>query len=169
MTRLRELCHSDLDPLVRLANNANVSRYLVYTFPHPYTKSDGEWWIGTGSMRAGAITRMIEYEGEFAGLIGITPQSGWQDHVGEIGYWVGEEYWGNGIATSALGQMTDFGFAGLQLQKLCAPVLAPNAASMRVLAKCGYTLEGILKSEVRKDGRYFDIHRFARLRNGIPE
>jgi ribosomal-protein-alanine N-acetyltransferase len=167
-TALRELFSSDLDPLVRLANNANVSRFLVCTFPYPYTKSDGEWWINTGSKQRGAITRVIEFAGEFAGLIGITPQSGWQEHLGEIGYWVGEEFWGKGIATSALRQMTDFGFAGLQLQKLCAPVLATNAASMRVLAKCGYQLEGILRSEVRKHGRYFDIHRFARLNGQSP-
>jgi ribosomal-protein-alanine N-acetyltransferase len=166
MITLRELRSSDLDRLVRLANNENVSRYLMDTFPYPYTRSDGEWWIGIGSKQDGGIVRAIEFGGEFAGSIGITPQSGWRDHVGEIGYWVGEEFWGKGIATWALGQMTDFGFASRQLQKLCAPVLAPNAASMRVLAKCGYALEGVLKSEVRKHGRYFDIHRFARLRNG---
>jgi [ribosomal protein S5]-alanine N-acetyltransferase len=166
MITLRELRSSDLDRLVRLANNKNVSRYLMDTFPYPYTRSDGEWWIGTGSKQGGGIVRAIEFGGEFAGSIGITPQSGWRDHVGEIGYWVGEEFWGNGIATCALRQMTDFGFASRPLQKLCAPVLAPNAASMRVLAKCGYELEGVLKSEVRKHGRHCDIHRFARLSDG---
>jgi [ribosomal protein S5]-alanine N-acetyltransferase len=164
MITLRELIPSDLDRLVSLANNENVSRYLLYTFPYPYTKADGEWWINTGSKQPGAIARMIEYRSEFCGLVGITSQSGWRDHLGEIGYWVGSEYWGKGIATSALQQMTDYGFAGLQLRKLYAPVLAPNVASMRVLAKCGYELEGVLKSEVKKNGRYFDIHRFARAK-----
>jgi [ribosomal protein S5]-alanine N-acetyltransferase len=60
--------------------------------------------------------------------------------------------------------MTDYGFAALQLRKLYAPVLAPNVASMRVLAKCGYALGGVLKSGVKKNGRYFDIHRFARAK-----
>jgi [ribosomal protein S5]-alanine N-acetyltransferase len=164
MITLRELIPSDLDRLVSLANNENVSRYLLYTFPCPYTKADGEWWINTGSTQHGATTRVIEYRGEFSGLVGITPQSGWREHLGEIGYWVGAAYWGKGIATSALQQMTDYGFAGLQLRKLYAPVLAPNVASMRVLAKCGYALEGVLKSEVKKNGRYFDIHRFARAK-----
>lgn len=164
MTTLRELLPSDLDRLVSLANDENVSRYLVYTFPYPYTKADADWWFNTGSKQHGATTRVIEYQGEFSGLVGITPQSGWRDHLGEIGYWVGKEYWGKGIATSALQQMTDFGFSSLQLKKLYASVLAPNVASMRVLAKCAYELEGVLKSEVQKNGRYFDMHHFARAK-----
>jgi RimJ/RimL family protein N-acetyltransferase len=163
MINLRELLPSDLDRLVRLANDENVSRYLIYTFPHPYTPADAEWWIGTGSKQNGAITRVIEYRGEFAGLVGITPQAGWRNHLAEIGYWLGKEYWGRGIATSALKQMTDYGFGSLQLQKLYAPVLAPNVASMRVVTKCGYELEGILKSEVRKAGRLYDLHHFAKM------
>jgi len=42
----------------------------------------------------GAITRVIEYDGLLAGPVGITPQSGWRDHLGEIGYWLGRQYLG---------------------------------------------------------------------------
>jgi ribosomal-protein-alanine N-acetyltransferase len=164
MIVLREYVDSDLERLVRLANNENVSRYLVYTFPYPYTKADGEWWISTGSKQNGAITRAVEYEGLLVGSVGITPQSGWREHLGEIGYWVGEEHWGKGIATAALRQMTDYGFNSLQFRKLYAPVLAPNVASMRVLAKGGYAPEAVLNAEVQKGQRFFDIHQFARHR-----
>jgi ribosomal-protein-alanine N-acetyltransferase len=164
MIVLREYVGSDLESLVRLANNENVSRYLVYTFPYPYTKADGEWWISTGSRQNGAITRVIEYEGLLVGSVGIRPQSGWREHLGEIGYWVGEEHWGKGIATAALKQMTDYGFNNLKFRKLYAPVLAPNVASMRVLAKGGYAPEAVLIAEVQKGRRFFDIHQFARHR-----
>jgi hypothetical protein len=50
---LREYADADLARLVTLANNENVSRYLVYTFPYPYTRDDAEWWIGTGSKQSG--------------------------------------------------------------------------------------------------------------------
>jgi [ribosomal protein S5]-alanine N-acetyltransferase len=159
---LREILPSDLERLVSLANDESVSRFLVDTFPYPYTKADAEWWIGSGSKANGAITRVIVSRGEFAGIVGITPQSGWRSHLGEIGYWVGKGYWGKGIATSALRQMTGYGFANLGLKKLIAPILAPNVASMRVAAKCGYGLEGVLKSEVQKTGRFYDIHYFAK-------
>jgi ribosomal-protein-alanine N-acetyltransferase len=159
---LRELLPSDRDRLVNLANDENVSRYLVYTFPYPYTDTDAAWWIDTGSKENGAATRVIAFREELVGLVGITPQNGWRDHLGEIGYWVGTDYWGKGIATSALKQMTDYGFGSLRLRKLYAPILAANLASMRVVAKCGYELEGILKSEVQKKGRFYDIYQFAK-------
>jgi ribosomal-protein-alanine N-acetyltransferase len=162
MISLREYADSDLDRLVRLANNENVSRYLVYTFPYPYTRDDAEWWISTGSKQNGAITRVIEYQGLLVGSVAITPQSGWREHLGEIGYWVAEDYWGKGIASAALLQMTEYGFNSRNFRKLIAPVLAPNIASMRVLEKSGYQREGILRGEVQKGGAYFDIHRFAR-------
>jgi ribosomal-protein-alanine N-acetyltransferase len=164
MIFLREYLDSDLGRLVTLANNQNVSRYMVYTFPYPYTKADAEWWIGIGSRHNGATTRVIEYQGIFVGGVGITPQSGWREHLGEIGYWVGEDYWGKGIATAALRQMTDYGFINRNFRKLFASVLAPNIGSMRVLEKCGYQREGILKGEVQKGGTYFDVHHFARQR-----
>ena len=164
MIVLREYAESDLDRLVNLANNQNVSRYLVYTFPYPYLRNDAEWWIGTGSKQNGATTRVIEYQGLFVGSVGITPQSGWREHLGEIGYWVAEDYWGKGIATAALRQMTDYGFISRNFRKLYAPVLAPNVASMRVLGKCGYEREAILKDEVQKNGSYFDTHHFVRHR-----
>jgi RimJ/RimL family protein N-acetyltransferase len=65
------------------------------------------------------------------------------------------------MATAALKQMTDHGFVNLRPKKLVAPILAPNAASMQVAAKCGYHLEGILKAEVVKAGQFYDIHHFA--------
>jgi ribosomal-protein-alanine N-acetyltransferase len=161
MISLREYADSDLERLVSLANNQKVSRYLVYTFPHPYTTKDAEWWIGIGSKQHGAITRAIEYQGVFVGSVGINPQSGWREHLAEIGYWVAEDYWGKGIATAALREMTDYAFTNRSFRKLFAPVLAPNISSMRVLEKCGYHRE-----EVQKDGIYFDKHHFVRHRHG---
>ena len=164
MIKLRDYAPSDLDRLVELANNRNVSRYLVYTFPYPYTEADGRWWLSIGSLENGAITKGIEYRGNLVGTVGITPQIGWRSHLAEIGYWIGEEYWGLGIASSALQQMTDLAFANQGYSKLFAPVLAPNCASARVLEKNGYECEGILKQEVVKDGEFFDIRQYAKLR-----
>ena len=161
MVRLRAYRASDIPRLVELANNKNVSRYLIYTFPFPYTEQDAEWWVSTGARENGAVTKVIEFHDLFVGSAGIQPQSGWKDHSGEIGYWVGESYWGNGIATEALRQMTQIGFEELGLRKLFAPVLSPNVGSMKVLEKCGYEREGVLKAEVHKDDTYYDIHHFA--------
>ena len=162
MITLRDYEPSDAARLVFLANNKNVSRYLVDTFPYPYTQQDAEWWIAIGSTANSTVTKVIEHNGEFVGSVGIGPQSGWKQHTVEIGYWLGEMYWGQGIATKAVGTMTNYAIADLGYKKLFAPVLGPNKASMRVLEKCGYELEGILKSEVAKDGQFFDIYHYAR-------
>lgn len=163
MLRLREYTKTDADRLVYLANNENVSRYLVYTFPYPYTILDALWWIETGSKLNGSITKVIEYEGDFVGSVGINPQTGWKSHIAEIGYWIAEEYWGQGIASQALAIMSDLAFSDMKYKKLFAPVLGPNKASMRVLEKCGYVLEGVFKREFLKNGQYFDGYYYARF------
>lgn len=162
MIELRSFRPSDSNRLIILANNENVSKYLVYTFPYPYTKADADWWIATGSHEQGSVARVIEWHGEFVGGVGITPQTGWRGHIAEIGYWLGEEYWGRGIATLALDRMTRLVFDDFGFKKLFAPVLAPNRASMRVLEKNGYRLEGVLEKEVVKHDRYFDVYHYAK-------
>jgi [ribosomal protein S5]-alanine N-acetyltransferase len=161
MISLRDYAHTDVERLLELANNKQVSRYLATTFPYPYTRADAAWWINIGCREKHTIAKVVEYNSEFVGGIGLKAQVGWRQHVAEIGYWLGEPYWSQGIATAALQEMTDVAFA-LGYRKLYAPVLATNAASMRVLEKCSYQLEGILKGEVLKDDRYFDIHRYAK-------
>ncbi len=163
-TTLREFRASDLDRLVALANDEQVSRYLMDTFPYPYTAADADWWISTGSKSRDTIVRAIDLDGRLAGGVGIKLQSGWRSHLGEIGYWVGRVLWRQGIGSAALSQMTDLGFSLYGFDKLYAPVMGPNAASMNLLTRCGYVLEGVLKNEVRKHGRLFDIHQFARYR-----
>lgn len=160
--RLRDFKLSDKDTLVRLANNKNMSQYLMDTFPCPYTEEDALWWIETGSKEGDAFNRVIEYKDEFAGSIGLLPQSGWRSHISQIGYWLGEPYWNKGIATTSVKIMTKIGLEDMGYRKLYAPVLAPNLASMRVLEKVEYSLEGVLKSEVFKNGQYFDIYHYAK-------
>ena len=162
MITLRDYEKSDTARLVLLANNKKVSKYLVDTFPYPYTQQDAEWWIETGSKANGAITKVIQTNGEFVGSVGIRPQLGWKKHGAEIGYWLGEDYWGQGIAAEAVRIMTDHATSRLNYKKVFAPVFHPNKASMRVLEKCGYELEGILKYEVFKDGQYFDLYHYAK-------
>lgn len=162
MITLRDYTKTDADRLVELANNENVSRYLVYTFPYPYTIQDAVTWIETGSKANRSITKVIEYRKVFVGSVAITPQTGWKNHSAEIGYWVGEEYWGMGIATEALRTMSDLAFLSMQYKKLFAPVLDPNKASMRVLEKCGYVLEGVFRQDVFKDGQYYDGYYYAK-------
>jgi RimJ/RimL family protein N-acetyltransferase len=82
----------------------------------------------------------------------------------EIGYWVGEPFWGRGIATVAVERATAYGFAALSLERIEAPVFDGNLASARVLEKAGYSFEGRLRRSVFKDGRLLDSYLYARVR-----
>ena len=162
MITLRDYTPADAERLVLLANNKNVSRFLVYTFPYPYTLTDAQWWIEIGSKHQGAVTKVIEHDGLFIGSVGITPQRGWKAHTAEIGYWLGEAYWGKGWATLALQQMTEYAQRKVNMKKLFAPVFAQNIASLRVLEKCGFEREGLFKHEAYKDGEYHDLVQYAK-------
>ncbi|MEM9383932.1 MAG: GNAT family protein [Pseudomonadota bacterium] len=159
---LRPYRESDVQRLAALANNLRVSRYLIDTFPYPYTQKDASWWIGEGAHANQAIARAIVIGDQLVGSVGLTPQQGWRSHIAEIGYWIGEPYWGRGIATWALSTMTREAFEERGYRRLIAPVLAPNAASAHVLEKCGYRLEGTLTEEVFKLGEFHDILHYAR-------
>ena len=89
-----------------------------------------------------AITQTILVDGEVAGNIGSWPQEG----IRLVGYWIGREYWGKGVATRALA-------AFLQLvtdRPLHAHVVKHNVGSIRVLEKCGFSVEQSV--EVAGDG-----------------
>lgn len=159
---LRNFAAVDIPPLATIANDAEVARYLTARFPHPYSLDDARWWVETGSRQG--IVRAIEVAGRLAGTIGVTPGEFEYARAAEIGYWLGRAHWGRGIATAALREMTRLVFATTDIERLYAPVFAPNHASMRVLEKCGYELEGVLRRAVFKAGVYYDTHLYARIR-----
>lgn len=163
MICLRKYKPEDIERLSALADNKNVSRYLTPRFPFPYTLEDAKWWVEKGADENGQINRVIEYQGKLAGGIGFIPQKEWKAHKVELGYWLGVEYWGKGIVTEAIQQMENHVLPPGKFEKIFAPVLGPNKASMRVLEKNNYQLEGILKNEVRKDNMFYDIHLFAKF------
>jgi len=81
----------------------------------------------------------------------------------EVGYWLGEEFWGRGIATEALQLLTQYLFAEEQLLRLFALPLADNAGSIRVLEKAGYEREGLLRASCVKYGERRDQLLYARV------
>jgi len=74
----------------------------------------------------------------------------------EIGYWLGEEYWGRGIMTEAVRAMTEYAFETFDINRVYAGVLEYNLSSVRVLEKNGYVCEGRLRQAYTKDGKTYD-------------
>ena len=74
----------------------------------------------------------------------------------EIGYWVTPAYWGRGIITEAVRRICGETFEKTDIVRIYAEVFAPNAASLRVLEKCGFVREGIKRRSVFKNGEFCD-------------
>lgn len=162
---LRPWGDSDLEALVRYGNNRNIWINLRDRFPHPYTRVNAEAWIAFYKAQQPPLTKFaIDLNGEAIGGIGIETFADVHRLTAEVGYWVGEPFWGRGIATAALKQMTAYAFSTFPFQRLQAMVFAWNSASARVLEKAGYVLEGTMRQSIIKDGRLGDSLLYARVR-----
>ena len=106
----------------------------------------------------------VEVGGEPVGNIGIHPGTGERAKMATIGYWLGQSYWGRGIATRALRLVVDYAFSTFSFVRLEASVYAWNPASARVLEKNGFTLEGRLRSRIFHDATLADELMYGLLR-----
>ena len=153
---LRPFRNSDLASLVKYANNYNIAKFLTNQFPHPYTDEDGRKFISSVSNNDPANVFAIEVNGEAAGAIGIFPQTDVHEKNAEIGYWLAEPFWGNGIITRAIEQTVEYGFKTFDITRIFARPFSTNLASHRVLEKAGFVCEARLKDALYKNGRYMD-------------
>ena len=143
-------------------NHPDVTRFLSTRIPEPYTEADAVWWIDEGS-RFGT-TRAIQYDGVLVGTVGADRGRFEKSRSAEAGYWIGKPYWSKGIATEALKQLTGLIFETTDINRIQAHVFEGNKASMKILEKNGYVLEGILKKAAFKHGQYFDEYVYALIR-----
>jgi [ribosomal protein S5]-alanine N-acetyltransferase len=162
--KLRPWHINDANTLVLQANNINVSKNLRDLFPHPYTFNDARFFITHLAGSKKNLVLAIEVEGEAVGSIGIQMQNDIYRKNGELGYWLGETYWGRGIATEAVEAVVKYGFDHFDLNRIYACVFEQNAASMRVLEKCGFIKEAIHQKAVIKNDSILDEHIYIRFR-----
>lgn len=161
---LRQWRAADLDALVRHANNIRVADNLRDHFPHPYTLDAGRLFLeSVGAFDAGRWA--IDVAGEACGGAGVHRKEREERRTAEIGYWLGEAFWGRGIMTEVVGALTDWAFRTYpDLLRLEAGVFEGNPGSMRVLEKNGYVLEGRMRQRIVKSGVVRDQLIFGRLR-----
>ena len=163
---LRRLVPSDAGSIARYANNPKVARWMRHRFPSPYQLTDAESFIAldTGD-EASEKHFAIEVDGDAVGVIGLMPGEPGEVHqrTAEIGYWIGEPYWGRGIASDAALALSDAAFAEGRLLRIYASVYDGNTNSCRVLEKAGFEKEGIMRAYVEKNGEILDAHLYAKL------
>lgn len=152
----------DCDSIVHHANNRNVWINLRDRFPHPYTIGDARSWLEAVVGARPISNFAIVVDDEAVGGIGFSLQDDVGYRSAEIGYWLGEEFWGRGIATDALVAVSNYAFSSYDLCRLFAHVFEWNPGSTRVLEKAGYSFEGRLRKSVTKDGKTIDQLMYAK-------
>lgn len=165
---VREWQLDDVAELARQANDRRVWLGLRDAFPHPYGVEDARQFIAMAAAKTPPTFFAIAVSGNVAGGIGYTLHTDVERIGAEVGYWLGVEFWGRGIATAALRAVTRHAFAAHpDLRRLYAVPYSTNAASARVLAKVGYRCEGTLRESALKDGRVLDQWMYSILRREL--
>ncbi len=152
-TAIRPWRTSDLGSLVDNANNRAVWLNLRDLFPFPYRDEDGRRWLAYATGLEPALHFAIQRDGVAVGGVGVVPGKDVERISGEVGYWLGESHWGNGLATAAVRELVAYAFTSLALRRVFAVPFARNTASVRVLEKVGFRREGLLVDSAVKNGR----------------
>jgi RimJ/RimL family protein N-acetyltransferase len=155
---------TDKPSLVRFANNRNVWRNLAHRFPHPYTDADADAWFERLAQQSRRTGWAIEVDGLAVGGIGADIGEGIWCRNANFGYWLAEPYWGRGIMTATVRATSSYVLEHFDLMRLESPVFEWNPASMRVLEKCGFQREGVMRKSISKDGQVIDAVLYAKVR-----
>ncbi len=161
---LRSLTDDDASALALLADNKKIWDNVRDILPHPYTIDDAIFFINLTKQENPQMSFAIEYEGKFCGMIGLVAQQDIYRRTAEIGYWLGEPFWGKGIATEAAGLITDYGFNELGFVRIHTGIFEHNIGSMKVLEKNGYKKDGVFEKNIIKNGKMIDEHRYSKIK-----
>jgi RimJ/RimL family protein N-acetyltransferase len=152
LATLRPWRGSDVPSLVKYANNPNIARQLRDRFPHPYTAADARQFIQSIAQARPTTSFAIAVDGEAVGGAGFAPGADVERYSAEVGYWLAEPFWGQGITVEAVRLVSDYAFTTCNMLRLFALPFADNAQSIRVLEKAGYTREATLRASSVKHG-----------------
>jgi RimJ/RimL family protein N-acetyltransferase len=136
---LREVVESDLDAFFEHQREPEANEMAIFPARDRET-FDTQWrrMLTDDSL----IKKTIVHEGEVAGNIGSWQQEGKR----LVGYWIGREFWGKGLATQALREFV----AEVETRPLYAWVAATNVGSIRVLEKSGFVRVGSRTTDVEE-------------------
>lgn len=162
---LREWKPDYAEALARIINNPKVQDNLRDGIPYPYTKADAEFFINEmlkadqNSMFAFAIFA----DNVLCGSISVARQENIHFRTGELGYYLGEPFWGRGIATEAVNQICRYVFEHTDIVRIFAEPFSHNIPSCRVLEKNGFQCEGTLRMNAVKNGKIEDMNMYSRI------
>lgn len=129
----------DIPDIARLAADLRIASMLA-RMPHPYGEAEARAFVDGSRKRASGCVYAITIadSGAFVGCAGLDAK----EHGLELGYWIGEPFWGRGYATEAAHALVDVAFRASEIATLHVACRAINPASRRVIYKCGFQYAG---------------------------
>lgn len=169
MKHIRPWVIEDAADLALALNNKNIMDNLRDGLPYPYTTKDAREFIS--SMLAAPpnthYTWAIQADGKAIGSIGIFRKDNIHYRTAEMGYYIAEDYWGQGMVTHAVKEACAYVFEETDILRIFAEPFAHNTASCKVLEKCGFVFEGVLHNNAVKNGEIIDMSMYALLRENF--
>jgi [ribosomal protein S5]-alanine N-acetyltransferase len=165
---LSEFRSSDKPALIEHLNDRDIYDRTL-RIPFPYTAADADEWLSLyakATEQHGQSAHFAIRTGDDAliGGCGLNDFEVGKSHRAEVGYWLAKGCWGRGVMTAVVQRLCQHAFEEFGLAKIIAHVVTHNPASARVLEKCGFVQEGLLRKHYLKDGQFIDVKLFALLR-----
>jgi ribosomal-protein-alanine N-acetyltransferase len=165
---LSEIRSSDKSALSQHLNDRDIYDRTL-RIPFPYTENNAEEWLALVAKITEKQGRPVHFAIRSAtdaliGVCGLNDFEIGKSHRAEVGYWLAKPFWGRGIMTAVVQRVCQHAFEEFGLAKIMAHVVMHNPASARVLEKCGFLQEGLLRKHFLKDGKLIDARLFALLK-----
>ncbi|QSX07367.1 GNAT family N-acetyltransferase [Sedimentibacter sp. zth1] len=160
---LRMFRSEDAEVVAKLCNNYNVTKSTL-NLPYPYSIECALEWFEKHEEnfvddKLYTFAIIDKNTGELFGCISLSNNKVHKN--GEIGYWIGEEYWGNGYATEATKSMIEFAFDVQEYHRVIARHFVSNPASGRVMQKAGMKYEGEFIDHIYKNDKFESLANYA--------
>ena len=157
---------SDAEKLASIGDNCNIFNNMSDGFPNPYTVDKAVIYINNVHKNSNACTRAIILNDSIIGNISVFYMDDIYKGNGRLAYFLEEKYWGKGIMTLAISMFCEYVFSSNKdIQRIFEDPFESNIGSRRVLEKCGFKLEGILRKNVIKNGIRQNSYLYSLLRD----
>lgn len=154
------------DELAHAANSEDIHRLIgAHSFPYPYTEDDALYFIRQNRKMGNEVFTedfAITHDGILVGIIGLSDFNR-IDRNAHVGYWISGEHRNRGFASEALRLICGYARDDLNLVRLHTKVMDINTASLRVLMKNGFKVEGYEQKSFFQEGTFHDMFLLARI------
>jgi RimJ/RimL family protein N-acetyltransferase len=161
---LRPLMEQDSESIYQNVKEYEIAKWTI-NIPHPYPENGAINFIKESQehMQKGLAYHFAILSKSTSELVGVMSliSVNKKHRNAELGYWIGKRFWNKRIATEAALKMLEFGFEGLNLERISSRCFHDNFPSRRVMEKIGMEYEGRFRKEILKENKFIDMIYYA--------